>query len=224
MAVLAVLHMNSLPPEATLDTILTFDVDPAFDPAAATLVFGGPTQHQAKIPLGGQPATSEKPATYEVTGAIKDGAGSTFTVRAVDVLPGGCRGLADRLNYIPGPVDKLSVVVWLTAETTATYGVNAEDAYLVLPDGSKSGSLSLTGSVLAVYPGQPVSDVAACMTVPAPASGTYRFVVTANGVTPKPKASSSDFEAPDTRARPLRRLEGLSAAIDATFVRRRSFG
>ena len=178
---------NALPVSATLDTTLNFDVDDGFDIRNAVLVFGKPTQHQAKIPLDGEPATSEMPLSRNVRGAIPDGAGSTFTVEKIDVVPAGCQGLADGLNYVPGPADKLSIVVFGTAETTTPHGVNVGAAYLVLPDGSKSGSSSLTGSVLAVSPNQPVHGVAACMSVPAPASGTYRFVVTANGVNPKPR-------------------------------------
>jgi hypothetical protein len=184
---------NSLPPAATLGVTLTFDVDHAFSLADAVLTFGGPTQHQAKVPLGGGPATSERPVHYDVTGVIKDGAGSTFTLQSVDVLPSNCFGLADRLSYVPGPADTMSVIVWLTARTTAKYGVNVGDAYLVVPGGTKIGSASLTSSVLAVYPGRPVRDVATCMMVPAPTAGRYTFVVTANGVTPKPKGLKFDL-------------------------------
>ena len=177
---------NPLPVSATLDTTLTFDVDDGFNLADAVLVFGGPTQHRATIPLDGEPAKSEMPVSRDVSAAIPDGAGSTFTVEKIDVVPAGCTGLADRLNYLPGPAGKLSIVVSGTAETTRQYGAGFGEAYLVLPDGRTSGSSSLTGG-LAVYPNQPVHDVAACMTVPAPAAGTYRFVVTADRVKPKPR-------------------------------------
>jgi hypothetical protein len=176
---------NPLPVSATLATTLTFDVDDSFDLAKAVLVFGGPTQHQATIPLDGEPATSEMPVSRDVSSAIPDGAGSTFTVEKIEVVPAGCTGLADRLSYLPGPKGKLSIVVFGTAETTWQYGAGFGEAYLVLPDGSMSGSSSLTGR-LAVYPITPVHDIAACMTVPAPAAGTYRFVVTADGVKSKP--------------------------------------
>jgi hypothetical protein len=176
---------NSLPVSAKLDTTLTFDVDDGFDLADAVLVFGAPTQHQAKIPLSGERATSEMPVSRDVSSPIPDGAGSTFTVEKIDVVPASCTGLSDRLNYLPGPAGKLSIVVFGTAETTRQNGAGFGEAYLVLPDGSRSGSNSMTGG-LAVYPDRPFHDAAACMTVPAPAAGTYRFVVTADDVKSKP--------------------------------------
>ncbi len=72
-------------------------------------------------------------------------------------------------------------------KTTQPYGVLVGDAYLVLPDRTKATSNTLTSGMLGVWPDRPVSEVAVCMSVPAPVSGQYEFVVTANGVKPKPK-------------------------------------
>jgi hypothetical protein len=173
---------NSLPPDASLSTALTFDVDEDFSLPSGVLVFGEPGQHQAVVPLDGSPPDTEQPTTSPVTGVADDGAGTTFTVERVEVVPAQCQGLSDVLRYGPGPADEVSVIVWGTGLTTHAPNVGLGNAYLVLPDGTRIGSNSLTGVIYVLNPDQPERDVPVCFSVPAPIGGEYRMVVTALGV------------------------------------------
>jgi hypothetical protein len=176
---------GQLAPGASNRTDLVFDVDATFQFPGTTLVFGGPQQHQAVVALDGRAATGAAPISRSVSGVIDDGAGTTFTLQRVDVVPATCHGLADRLGYSAGPAGQVAVVAWGSATTTKK-SVGLGSASLVLPDGTGLASSSLNGYVYALAPGQPVHDVGVCFDGPAPVSGTYRLVVTAVGVDPPP--------------------------------------
>jgi len=177
---------SRLPPGATLTDTLTFAVDEDFALTHAVLAFGQPHQHRALVPLDGSTPSSERPMTLPVSGVIDDGAGTTFTVDRVEVLPARCNGLSSALAYVPGPADEISVVVWGTALTTVTPNVGLGNALLVQPDGTALGSTSLDGVIYVLEPGQPQRDIPVCFTVRTPTSGDHRVVVTAVGVEPAP--------------------------------------
>jgi hypothetical protein len=179
----------SLPPGTTIRSALTFTVGDGFRFEDAALVFGGPRQHHATIPLHGQAAESGRPRHYDITGVIHDGKGTTFRVEGVEVVPAACDGPPDKLTFAPAAKDEVSVVVRGTAVLTADNpgGVNFGDAYLVLPNGVRINSSSLSSYWYALYPHRPVHGVEVCFVVPSPARGRYRFVATAAKVDPDPR-------------------------------------
>jgi hypothetical protein len=178
---------NQLPGGNVLPATIQFFPPAGFDLRGAVFVLGGATEHQAKIPLDGGAATSDLPIAYpEIQGEIDDGAGTTFTIERVRVVAADCWGLADGLTYVPGPVDRVSVEVVGSVVYTGEGSINFGDATLVLPDGTRISSASLTSYVYALEPNQPQHDVGACFSVPAPAAGSYTLIVTAANVDPEP--------------------------------------
>jgi hypothetical protein len=176
-----------LPPGARVSTALTADFVESIRLDEAALVFGGPQQHQATIPLGGGPATSEPPRTVLASGVIDDQAAATFEVQHVEVVPAACSGYGTEVGFTPGRRDEMSVVVVGTATAYSKYPVNLGEATLVLPDGSGPyASSTLNGNMVGLQPGVPVRDVPACFAVPAPAAGEYQFAVRAMGTTTNP--------------------------------------
>ncbi|HEY4608506.1 MAG TPA: toll/interleukin-1 receptor domain-containing protein, partial [Ilumatobacteraceae bacterium] len=119
---------TQLPAGNKLPATMEFDVPADFDVQSAVFVLGGATQHQAKIPLGGGAPTSDQPVPYDVRGQIDDGAGTTFTIERVRVVPAECSGLASDLTYVPGSVDRVSVEVVGTAVYTGEGTVGFGDA------------------------------------------------------------------------------------------------
>src|SRR4051794_40554662 len=164
---------TQLPAGNQLPATLEFDVPAAFDLRGAAFVLGGATQHQAKIPLDGGAATSEQPVPYDIRGQIDDGAGTTFTIERLRVVPGECSGLASDLTYVPASLDRVSVEVVGTAVYTGEGTVGFGDATLRLPDETPIGSASLTSFVYPLSPNQPQHDIAVCFSVPAPVAGAY---------------------------------------------------
>jgi hypothetical protein len=175
---------SSLPPAASLNNTWTFSVDDSFALPEADLIFGQPLHHRAVVPLDGSAATGERPTTLPVSGVVDDGAGTTFTVDRVEVLPAGCSGLSSTLTYVPGPADEISVVVWGTALTTRQGSVGFGTARLVLPDGTAFASNSLNGVIYVLGQAQPEDDIPVCFTVASPTSGEHHFVVAASDVEP----------------------------------------
>ncbi len=178
-----------LPPGARVSTALTADFVEDIRLDEAALVFGGPQQHQATIPLGGGPATGAPPQTVPAGGLIDDQQAVTFEVQQVEIVPAACSGYGKDLGFVPGRSDEVSIVVVGTALSYAEYPVNLGEATLVLPDGSGPyASSTLNGNMIGLQPGVPVGDVPACFVVPAPASGEYRFALRAMGTTTEPTA------------------------------------
>jgi len=178
---------NQLPGGNVLPATIQFFPPAGFDLRGAVFVLGSATQHQAKIPLDGGAAISDLPVAHpEIQGQIDDGAGTTFTIERVRVVAADCWGLADGLTYVPGPADRVSVEVVGSVVYTGEGSVNFGDATLVLPDGTRISSASLTSYVYALSSNQPQHDVGACFSVPAPAAGSYTLIVTAANVGPDP--------------------------------------
>ena len=65
---------------------------------------------------------------------------------------------------------------------TGDGSVGFGDATLILPDGTRIGSTSLTSFVYPLAADQPQHDIGVCFTVPAPTTGSYTLVVTAANV------------------------------------------
>jgi TIR domain len=172
----------ALPPGAMERDVIRFDVDDSFGWEGAELVFGSPGQHQAFVPLDGGEADSTMPGSYAITGTTDDGAGTSFSIESIDVVPATCFGFADALGYTSGPADHVSLVAWGTALATAN-GTPFGVGQLVLPDGTTVTSASLNTYVYALTAGVPEHGVGVCFDIPMPIEGEYRLVVKAVNVT-----------------------------------------
>jgi TIR domain len=181
---------TQLPPGDVLSATIEFDTPADFDLTGSVFVLGGATQHQARIPLDGGASTSDQPVAHNIQGQIDDGAGTTFTIERVRVVPAECFGLASDLMYVPGSVDRVSVEVVGSTVYTGPGNVNFGDATLLLPDGTRIGSASLASSVYALSPNQPQHDIGVCFSVPAPPAGSYTLIVTAANIDPDPPGFS----------------------------------
>lgn len=173
-----------LPRGALAPVTATFAVDATFDRRAARLVFGDPTQHLARVPLDGGPVTGDVPIDRELTGTLDDGAGTTFTVERVRVLPAVCRGLADAVELGPALEGTWSVLVTGTVRYDGTYPTNFGVATLTGPDGVTVGSSTLAASVYALDPGVPRGGVGICFPVTGPVAGAYRVRAAARDIPP----------------------------------------
>lgn len=172
-----------VPPGATASVELEFAVPRDLDLRTATLVFGAPADHQARMPIGGSPST-ERPVTEQVSGTVDDGDGTRFTAEQVRVVPARCDGLADRLGFRAGPRSEFAVVVVGSAVYRGKYPVNLGEATLTTPDGAAIASSSLDGSIYALYDNRPQRGIAVCFDVPGPVAGSYRLAVTRTGLDP----------------------------------------
>jgi hypothetical protein len=167
---------TSMPPEASLNLTWGFYVDEAFALEKGVLVLGQPRDHQTLVPFDGSPPTAQRPTTLDVTGVADDGAGTTFTVERIEVVPVRCAGYSNSMTYGPAPADEMSVIVWGTAETTRSETVYFGSARLVLPDGKVLGSSSLLPTLYWLKTGQPERDIPVCFTIRLPATGEHRFL------------------------------------------------
>jgi hypothetical protein len=187
---------SPLPPAASGNDTWTFSIDDeGFELQDAALVLGQPTDHRAIVPFDGSPPTGDRPTTLPLSGVVDDGAGTSFTVERVEILPARCSGLSSSLAYDPGPADEVAVVVWGTALTTRTGSVGFGTALLVLPDGTALGSSSLTGVIYVLGTAQPERNIPVCFAVRVPTSGEHRFVAAAVDVEPASPGIAFTFEA-----------------------------
>jgi hypothetical protein len=187
---------SPLPPAASGTDTWTFSIDDdGFELQDAVLVLGQPTDHRASVPLDGSPPAGNRPTTLAVSGVVDDGAGTSFTVERVEILPVRCNGLSSSLAYDPGPTDEVAVVVWGTALTTRTGSVGFGTSLLVLPDGTALGSNSLNGVIYVLETAQPARNIPVCFAVRLPTSGEHRFVAAAVDVEPSSQGVPFTFEA-----------------------------
>ena len=192
---------SQLPAGNQFPATIEFDTPADFDLRGAAFVLGGATQHQAKIPLDGGAATSELPVPYDIHGQIDDGAGTTFTIERVRLVSARCSGLASDLTYVPASANEVSVEVVGSAVYTGEGSVGFGDATLILPDGTRIGSTSLTSFVYPLAPNQPQHDIGVCFPVPAPAAGPVHTgrspLPTSAGMRPdSPSSSERRFDDP----------------------------
>ena len=125
-----------LPPGARVSTALTADFVEDIRLDEAALVFGGPQQHQATIPLGGGPATGAPPQTVPAGGLIDDQQAVTFEVQQVEIVPAACSGYGKDLGFVPGRSDEVSIVVVGTALSYAEYPVTSARRRSCCPTGA----------------------------------------------------------------------------------------
>lgn len=147
-----------------------------FTPETAVLTFGLPAEHQAKVPLNGDPATSEQPTALAVTGKVKMGKYVAYTVTSGRLIPASCAGSPSKMKFGSLKADQLSIVLQGVATNSESgYDGFIDKAFVTVPDGTTSAALP------AVYIGVPskgtVRDYALCFNVPAPGSGAYKLTM-----------------------------------------------
>jgi len=177
---------SQLPAGNSVPSTIDVGVPTDFDLQSAVWVLGGATQHQAKVPLNGDAATSEVPVPYDIQGQIDDGQGTTFTIEKVRVVSADCSGSADRLTYAPGSADQVSVELVGSAVYTGEGNIGWGQATLYVPTGLAIASESLQPFTYVLDPNQPKHNIGVCFVVPAPAAGSYTLVMGDPNATPAP--------------------------------------
>lgn len=147
-----------------------------FTPETAVLTFGQPTEHQAMVPLNGDPATSEMAVTFHVLGKVKMGKYATYTVNAGTLMPASCAGAPQKLKFGPMKTGEMSVLLGgVAANGESGYDAFIDQAYVTVPDGTTAAAFP------AMYLGVPskgtVRDARMCFNVPASGSGTYKLTM-----------------------------------------------
>jgi hypothetical protein len=142
----------------------------------AVLTFGAPDEHQAVVPLNGDPATSDQPIPLTLSGKIKMGTYVAFTVQSGIVVPAACTGYPDRIKYGPLKKGEVSVVLWGTASSSdpLNYGY-IDQGFLLAPDGTTAASNP--GVAYSVPNKGTLRNQGMCFDVLAPGSGTYKLTL-----------------------------------------------
>ena len=142
----------------------------------AVLTFGQPDEHQAIVPLNGDPATSDQPTALVVTGKVKMGTYVTFTITKGLLVPASCTGYPDRIRYGPIKTNQVSIVLWGVATNSAPLNyAYIDQGYVTVPDGTTAVSNPAMGLSL---PGKgTLRDQGMCFAVPAPGSGSYKLTM-----------------------------------------------
>ena len=147
-----------------------------FTVAGAVLTFGAPDEHQAIVPLNGDPATSDTPVDLVVNGKVKMGAFAAFTVNRGVLVPASCNGYPDRIKYGPLKKNEVSIVLWgMATNTEPRNDAYMDQGFLLVPDGTTAASIPAVGyDVLAKGT---VRNDGMCFDVPAPGSGSYKLTM-----------------------------------------------
>jgi hypothetical protein len=165
-----------VPVGATANAQIQLQPPVGFSVADAVVAFGQPSEHQALVPLNGDPATSDQPTTLSIAGKLKMGKYVTFTVTKSMLVPASCTGYPDRIRYGALAKNQMSIVLWGTATNTEpTNYAQVDQGYVTVPDGTTAisnpaVSISLAGK-------QTLRDQGMCFAVPAPASGSYKLTM-----------------------------------------------
>lgn len=147
-----------------------------FTVEGAVLTFGAPDEHQAIVPLNGNPATSDTPVDLVVNGKVKLGTYAAFTVNKGVLIPASCSGSSERIKYGPIKKNEVSIVLWGVATNTNPGNLAYIDqGFLLVPDGTTSAS---NPAVFISVPSKgTVRNLGMCFNVPAPGSGSYKLTL-----------------------------------------------
>ncbi len=177
-----------IPVGATAQAQIQLQPPTGFDASAAVLAFGQPSEHQALVPLNGDPATSDQPTTLAIAGTIKMGKYVTFKVTKSMLVPASCTGYPDRIRYGALSKDQISIVLWGTATNSEPSNyAQIDQGFVTVPDGTTAISNPVVSMSL---PGKAtLRDQGMCFAVPAPAGGAYKLTMhearaKANGTLP----------------------------------------
>ena len=142
----------------------------------AVLTFGAPDEHQAIVPLNGDPASSDTPVDLVVSGKVKMGAYASFTVNRGVLVPASCSGYSDRIKFGPLKKNELSIVLWgIATNTEPRNDALIDQGFLLVPDRTTSAS----NPVVSIYlPAKgTIRTDGMCFDVPAPGSGSYKLTM-----------------------------------------------
>ena len=167
---------GTVPAGGTVKVEILVQPPATFTPETAVLTFGQPDEHQATVPLNGDPAVSDQPTTLAVTGKVKMGQFVTFTVTSGLLLPASCIGYSNRIHYGALKKGEMSVVLWgVAANTEPRNDGFIDQGYVDVPDGTTQAS---NPSVSMYMPAKgTLRGDGMCFDVPAPGSGTYKLTL-----------------------------------------------
>jgi len=171
-------ELPSVPARRSRTGVIAIRVDDKFALSEAVLTVGEPRSRQAVVPLArpdGLISLEPRPVSMR---------GRTFPQGRKDVfitVTGGEVRADDTTNLAQAPAGQEFVLVSFTATNDGAAGMTYvfdRDLTLVLPDGTKAGNAgSCSRAQVYVQPHATVTPPGqACFAVPAPATGTFRFV------------------------------------------------
>ena len=168
--------LGGVPAGGTVRGEIQVQVPVGFTPETAVLVFGQPTEHQATVPLNGDPAVSEQPVTFPVAGKVKMGKYASYTVKTGLLMPASCAGSPTKMKYGAMKSGDMSIVLGGTAANGESgYDAFIDKAYLTVPDGTTAAANPAI--YVSVVSKGTVRDAAMCFNVPAPGPGTYKLTM-----------------------------------------------
>ncbi len=167
---------GAVPAGGTVRTEITLQAPAGFTPESAVLTFGQPTEHQATIPLNGDPAVSERPTALTVSGTLKMGKYVTFTVTSGSLMPASCTGYSSRIKFGAIRKDEVSLVLFGNGANTQPLNDGFIDqGFVTVPDGTTQASNPSVSIYLA--PKATLRGNGMCFDVPAPGSGAYTLTM-----------------------------------------------
>lgn len=171
-------ELPEVPAQRSRTGVIAIVVDDRFDLSQAVLTVGEPRYRQAVVPLARPDGLiSLEPRPLSIGGrAYPQGRKDVFVT-----LTGGEVRADDARNLAQAPAGQEYVLISFTATNDGAAGMTYvfdRDLNLVLPDGTKVGNAgSCSRAQVHVQQRSTVKpDGPACFAVPAPATGTYRFV------------------------------------------------
>jgi len=167
---------GAVPVGATARARIVAQMPVGFSGQDAVLTFGAPDEHQAIVPLNGDPATSDTPVDLVVSGKVKMGKYAAFTVTRGVVVPAACSGYPERIKYGPLTKGEVSIVLWgVATNTNALNDALIDQGFLLVPDGT-TAARNPTGGIYIPAKGTIRND-GMCFDVPAPGSGSYKLTL-----------------------------------------------
>ena len=165
---------GAVPVGATASAQIQLQPPTGFDVAGAVLTFGQPDEHQATVPLNGDPATSDQPTVLAIAGKVKMGKYAAFAISKSMLVP--CTGYPERVRYGPLKKNLVSIVLWGTATNSEALNyAYIDQGYVAVPDGTSAVSVPPVG--LSVPGKGALREQAMCFAVPAPGSGSYKLTM-----------------------------------------------
>jgi hypothetical protein len=165
-----------VPVGATASAEISLQVPKDFTVADTVLAFGAPDEHQALVPLNGDPATSDQPTSFTVSGTAKMGKYAAFAVNKGLVIPAACSGYPDRIKYGPLKKGEVSIVLWGVATNSAPLNdAYMDQGFIAVPDGTTATSNPAVG--YDVFAKGTIRTDGMCFDVPAPGSGSYKLTM-----------------------------------------------
>jgi hypothetical protein len=165
-----------VPVGATASAQIQLQTPKDFTVAGTVLAFGAPDEHQALVPLNGDPATSEQPTNLTVSGTVKMGKYAAFAVNKGVLIPASCTGYPDRIKYGPLKKNEMSIVLWGTATSSDPLNyAYIDQGFVLAPDGTTSASNPAVS--FSPPPKGTIRNQGMCFDVAAPGTGSYKLTM-----------------------------------------------